>query len=106
MLKIFKRTKPSNQENNMPMPDFSDNWKAEQYDKNVLICLERLRKGQKIVIFDDGRGYELAAEVKRQFILEYSKQLSERISITSTSETIHLCIKGIEWADNQINNTL
>jgi hypothetical protein len=30
---------------------------------------------------DDGRGYELALEIKKNFILEYQKQLSEQIKI-------------------------
>ena len=75
---IFKREKP---ENTMPEPNFENNWKAEQYEKNVKQGVKSLQEGKTISIMDDGRGYELALDIKRQFILEYQKQLSEQIKI-------------------------
>jgi len=75
---IFKREKPKN---TMPEPNFEDNWKVEQYERNVKRGVESLKEGKTISIMDDGRGYELALDIKRQFILEYQKQLSEQIKI-------------------------
>ena len=76
--KIFKREKPNP---SMPEPMFDDNWKQEQFEKNVKRAVESLRLGKTISIMDDGRGYELALEIKRQFILEYQRQLAEQIKI-------------------------
>jgi hypothetical protein len=76
--KIFKKEKPKN---TMPEPNFENNWKAEQYEKNVKQGVKSLQEGKTISIMDDGRGYELALDIKRQFILEYQKQLSEQIKI-------------------------
>ena len=76
--KIFKREKPNSP---MPEPMFEDNWKTEQYEKNVKQGVKALQQGKTISIMDDGRGYELALDIKRQFILEYQKQLSEQIKI-------------------------
>ena len=75
---IFRREKPKN---TMPEPNFEDNWKAEQYEKNVKQGVKSLQEGKTISIMDDGRGYELALEIKRQFILEYQRQLAEQIKI-------------------------
>ena len=75
---IFKREKPNPP---MPEPRFENNWRQEQYEKNVKQGVESLRQGKTICIMDDGRGYELALEIKKNFILEYQKQLSEQIKI-------------------------
>ena len=75
---IFKREKPKS---SMPEPMFEDNWKQDQYEKNVKQGVNSLKEGKTISIMDDGRGYELALDIKRQFILEYQKQLSEQIKI-------------------------
>ena len=75
---IFKREKPKN---TMPEPNFENNWKTEQYEKNVKQGVNSLQEGKTISIMDDGRGYELALDIKRQFILEYQKQLAEQIKI-------------------------
>ena len=77
-LTIGKRKRPI-----MPEPMFEDNWKQEKFDKNVKSGIASLKYGKEIHIYDDGRGYELACEIKRQFILEYQKQLSEKIRITN-----------------------
>jgi hypothetical protein len=82
MFKIFKREKPTNK---MPEPMFDDNWKQEQYERNVKNGVDALKNGKMISIMDDGRGYELALEIKRNFILEYQKQLSEQIKIEGIS---------------------
>lgn len=81
---IFKRKKPIVV---MPEPKFENNWMQEQYEQNVKQGVTSLQKGREIRIMDDGRGYELALDIKRQFMLEYQKQLSEKIKI-SGSETI------------------
>lgn len=75
---IFEREKPKN---TMPEPNFENNWKAEQYERNVKQGVKSLQEGKTISIMDDGRGYELALDIKRQFILEYQKQLAEQIKI-------------------------
>lgn len=76
---IFKRKKPIAI---MPEPNFEDNWQQERYEQNIKHGVASLQKGQEIRIIDDGRGYELALEIKRQFILEYQRQLAEKIKIT------------------------
>ena len=65
----------------MPEPKFEDNWRQERYEKNVKEGVLALGKGKSIEIIDDGRGYELALEIKHRFMLEYQKQLSEKIKI-------------------------
>jgi hypothetical protein len=79
---IFKREKLKS---SMPEPMFEDNWKQDQYEKNVKRGVDSLKEGKTISIMDDGRGYELALDIKRQFILEYQKQLSEQIKIEGTN---------------------
>ena len=69
----------------MPEPNFEDNWKTEYYERNVKQGVKSLQEGKTVSIMDDGRGYELALDIKRQFILEYQKQLSEQIKIEGTS---------------------
>lgn len=75
---IFKREKP-----NAIMSElkFEDNWRQERYEQNVKEGVLSLQKGKSIKIMDDGRGYELALEIKHRFMLEYQKQLSEKIII-------------------------
>ena len=87
---IFKREKAIPI---MPEPKFENNWLAKQYEQNVKDGVMVLQKGTPIIIYDDGRGFELACDIKRQFILEYQKQLSERIKIENIGKDkikIHL----------------
>ena len=88
---IFKREKPN--VNIVPKPMFEDNWKQEHYNRNVKEGLEALTEGKEILIYDDGRGYELAAEIKQKFILEYQKQLSEKIIIDKSGSHIRVKFK-------------
>lgn len=81
-IKIFKREK---QKKTMPEPKSEDNWMEERYQQNVKEGVLALQNGKSIKILDDGRGYELACDIKRQFILEYQKQLSEKIKINGGS---------------------
>ena len=78
IFKIFKREKPNT---SMPEPQFENNWKQENYERNVKTGVRALQEGKTISIMDDGRGYELALEIKRNFILEYQRQLSDQIKI-------------------------
>ncbi len=80
---IFKRHKPTEI---LPQPKFEDNWKQDRYQENVKSGVLALQSGKNIKILDDGRGYELALEIKHQFILEYQKQLSEKIKIEGYGE--------------------
>lgn len=78
LFKIFqrKKTQPI-----MPEPIPGDNWKTEHYNNNLKEGVLALQRGETIKIYEDGRGFELACDIKRQFILEYQRQLSERIKI-------------------------
>ena len=76
---IFKREKAKRA--TMPEPNFDDNWLQKRFEENVKGGVSSLKKGNKIRIMDDGRGYELALQIKNQFILEYQRQLSEKIEI-------------------------
>lgn len=80
---IFKRKKSTLI---MPEPKFEDNWKQECYKQNVKEGVLALQKGKGVKIMEDGRGYELALEIKYRFILEYQKQLAEKIKITGINE--------------------
>ena len=75
-MNIFKRKKQL-----MPEPKFDDNWMQDRYEQNVKQGIESLKSGRAIHIMDDGRGYELALDIKRGFILEYQKQLADKIEI-------------------------
>lgn len=77
----------------MPEPDFQDNWKQERYNENLKEGLNALKNAKSVKIYDDGRGYELACDIKRQFILEYQKQLSERIKIDKNGNEIMIYFK-------------
>ena len=83
MTTIFKREKPKVI---MPEPNFEDNWRQERYEQNVKDGVLALQNNKCVKIMDDGRGYELALEIKHQFILEYQKQLSEKIKINGHGE--------------------
>jgi len=63
------------------------------FRKNVQEGVASLQKGKEIIIYDDGRGFELALEIKRSFILEYEKQLAEKIKINSAGDTITISMK-------------
>lgn len=78
----------------MPEPKFENNWKQEHYERNVKEGVASLQKGIGINIMDDGRGYELALEIKRQFILEYQKQLAEQIKVSGNG-TITVAFSNI-----------
>lgn len=82
LFKIFKREKPQVV---VPQPSFEDNWKQEKYEENLKSGVGALQKGKQVVIYDDGRGFELACEIKKQFILEYTKQLAEKINIKNSA---------------------
>ena len=88
---IFKREKPTAI---MPNPNFEDNWMQEHYEQNVKTGVLCLQKGQSVKIINDGRGYELALEIKHRFMLEYQKQLSEKIKIDGGS-TITVSFKNL-----------
>tara|TARA_R110000803_G_scaffold209852_1_gene280225 strand:+ start:680 stop:997 length:318 start_codon:yes stop_codon:yes gene_type:complete len=80
---IFKREKKNNI---MPEPKFEDNWKVEHYEENVKQGVISLQQGRRIRIMDDGRGYELALEIKHRFMLEYQKQMADKIKIEGRGE--------------------
>jgi len=87
---IFKREKPIQAQ--MPSPQFGDNWKQDKYEQNLAEGVKSLQEGKSIQIYDDGRGYELAIEIKKNFLLEYQKQLAEKVNIDSTCGTIKITI--------------
>jgi hypothetical protein len=66
----------------MPNPVFENNWEQDRFKENVKAGIKSLQEGKAVHIFDDGRGYELAREIKHGFILEYQKRLSEQIEVT------------------------
>ena len=89
---IFKRKKRNKI---MPEPKFDNNWKAECYEKNVKQGVKSLQQGKTIKIMDDGRGYELALEIKHRFLLEYQKQMAEKIKIDGGGEITISFTNGI-----------
>lgn len=89
ILNIFKREKAAVE---MPEPKFEDNWRQEQFERNIKEGVAALQKGKYVNIYDDGRGYELALRIKQDFMLEYQKRLAESIDI-SVSGTITVSLK-------------
>lgn len=75
---IFKRKK---KKPIMPEPKFENNWLKKHHEQNVKDGVMALQKGTPIIIYDCGSGFKLAYDIKKQFILEYQKQLSEKIKI-------------------------
>lgn len=88
----FKRQKKE-QPVVMPKPDFSENWKDELYNKHLKEGIEALRQGKPILLHEDNRGFELACDIKRGFILEYSRQLAQRVNINHGGGMIEVKIK-------------
>jgi len=58
-----------------------NNWKQEQFEKNVTAGIQSLFNGKEVRIFNDSRSYETALAIKKGYILERNKILSEQISI-------------------------
>lgn len=87
---IGKRTKPDNK---MPEPLPQDNWMEDLFQKNIKAGVKAMQSHKAVTIHDDGRGYELALQIKQQFILEYTRQLAEKICIEKGSSTIHISLK-------------
>lgn len=72
----------------MPHPNThieDNNWYQHRYNSNLKQGIEALGGVGQVSIFDDGRGYELALDIKSKFILNYQRMLAERIKITSTN---------------------
>lgn len=92
---MFKFLKKKNKINNpLPPPTLQD-WRNENFEKNILEGVKCLQEGKSINIYEDGRGFELALAIKQRFILEYSKQLSESININhGSSGTINVTLKN------------
>lgn len=85
VVEILRRIRTPKQ--TMPEPDPIASWMQEQYETSLKSCVESLHKGKKVIIIDDGRGFELACDAKRKFILDYSKQLAEKIIISEGGST-------------------
>lgn len=83
---IFGKRDKSQRE--MPLPKLEDNWRHDNYEANVKEGVRQLQQGHPVKIYDDGRGFELACDIKRQFILQYSQQLAETIKIKDTGTVI------------------
>ena len=81
-LTLFKRTKAEPLQAENPL---KSDWAQKQYEQNVIAGVRSLQEGREIRIYDDGRGYELALEIKHRFILERQKQLSEKIKIDKSA---------------------
>jgi len=92
IFEIFKREKPE-PEIKPVFDDFLDNWKQERFDKNVKDGIMSLNQGREILIYEDGRGFELALAIKQGYILERQKALAEKIKIQPHGSTIRLKIE-------------
>ena len=89
ILNLFKKRTPPP----LPQIQFDDNWKQEYYHHNVKVGVSCLQRGTPVVIYDDGRGYELALDIKRTFMLEYQKSLAEKIKIETGGSSITISFK-------------
>jgi hypothetical protein len=88
--RIFKRTKPQEQEK-----PFVSDWKQEHFEKNVKQGVESLFSGKTVLIYDDGRDYELALAIKQEYILQRQKHLAEKIKIEPWSEGTKVEIRNL-----------
>lgn len=64
-------------------------WSFEKYDQKVKFGVKSIIKHGELFIYEDGRGYELALDIKKKFILEHTKRLAEKIKITNLIEDGH-----------------
>ena len=82
---IFKRSEPQKQEKS-----FESNWKQEQFEKNVKQGVEALLRGKDVIIYPDSRDFELALEIKNQYIRLRMRELAEKIKVEPFSEGIKI----------------
>jgi hypothetical protein len=86
----------------VPDPEPRDSWDEIHYKNKVAEGVRGLQQGGNIVMFNDDRAYEMALEIKHRFILEYQRQLSERIKITNSGEKIFISIRD----SNEFNEVI
>lgn len=70
------------------LPDYKDNWDQERFDQNIKNGVEALEKGMSVKLYEDGRGYELALEIKKHFVLKYQQELAAKILIKNESHSV------------------
>ncbi len=83
-MKIFNIFKKQKNKSVTIKIEVDDNWRKEHFQKNIKIGVKSLKKFKQVLIYDDGTGYKLATEIKKQYINE-NKTLAENIEIKEYS---------------------
>lgn len=85
LLKIFGLQRISDVNKSMlPHPNTKfdlDDWDQHRHDHNLDLGVTKLGAIGELSIYDDGRGQELALDIKRKFVSNYTKKLTESIKI-------------------------
>ena len=81
IFKIFKRKASMD-----PNPDWWQlkkdlNCNEKRFQDNVISGVNALENGKDVMLYEDGRGYELALQIKQQFILNRQRELAEKIEV-------------------------
>lgn len=89
MMKFFRRKKQSP---SIPLELVEDTWENKNFERNIAQGIQSLAEGRTISIanFPDSRSYELALEIKRQYILRKQAELAKRIEINSFGSSIEI----------------
>ena len=66
---------------------------SNDYELKIQAGVKGLESGNEIRISDDGRGYELALDIKRQFILNYQLRMAKKIQINGNNGEININFK-------------
>jgi len=71
-----------------------DSWEEKVFKEKVRQGIESLAEGKSVHIFDsaDGRSYELALEIKREYLMMKQRELSKKIKVDKFGSTIK-----VEW---------
>jgi hypothetical protein len=89
MMKFFRRKEkvPT-----IPLGLVEDSWEQKRFENNVSQGIQSLAEGRTISIANspDSRSYELALEIKRQYILRKQAELAKRIEINSFGSSIEI----------------
>ncbi len=88
MMKFLRKEKVPT----IPLGLIEDQWEQQRFESNVREGIQSLAEGRTISIANspDSRSYELALEIKRQYILRKQAELAKRIEINSFGSSIEI----------------
>ena len=67
-----------------------DSWEEKLFKEKVRQGMTSLAEGKSVHIFDsaDGRSYELALEIKREYLMMKQRELAKKIKVDKFGSTI------------------